>query len=419
MPRRKLVNEDHVMSLTVAGLKKLCKKHKIPTKGLKLELQENVLQHLNLGKYAPKAKKTQGRKRQCKPGKSNVEERLDNKAPENLADLTVAPEKESSSKVEEPLMHSTIIEPEETKVKKNQNATTADSRQEKEQLSRMDSEQIYENPRKLNPKQKLERSMEIAGEETPEQPREDKADQRQEQSSEFKLQQKPEENKQIAGGHNLKRLTVEKVELMQENPKEIKPEQKHEQPKEIAAVTQVHEEPVADSNPQVQANSSDEKAEEGQKISSGDTIKKGTSAGVNEPINELTAKHSEGMKEGTIRLEADFPHQIESQKRNATNASLSTRASTTKKMKIDDKVPKSGAGKPVPQAAGGISIGRTKIQIEEFLKKQDPRELIKLCLKLSAENPEILHLLKQEEPKPDQSKRIEQAPKSGKLKTVR
>jgi len=53
MPRKKLViDEDHVMSLKVVGLRKLCTKHKLAKKGRKAELQDRILEHLQLGKYA-------------------------------------------------------------------------------------------------------------------------------------------------------------------------------------------------------------------------------------------------------------------------------------------------------------------------------------------------------------------------------
>jgi len=53
MPRKKLViDEKHVMSLKVVGLKKLCKKYKLPQRGRKTNLQDRILEHLQLGKYA-------------------------------------------------------------------------------------------------------------------------------------------------------------------------------------------------------------------------------------------------------------------------------------------------------------------------------------------------------------------------------
>jgi len=53
MPRKKLViDEDHVMSLKVVGLRKLCTKHKLAKKGRKAALQDRILEHLKLGKYA-------------------------------------------------------------------------------------------------------------------------------------------------------------------------------------------------------------------------------------------------------------------------------------------------------------------------------------------------------------------------------
>jgi len=53
MPRKKLViDEDHVMSLKVVGLRKLCTKYKLAKKGRKAELQDRILEHLQLGKYA-------------------------------------------------------------------------------------------------------------------------------------------------------------------------------------------------------------------------------------------------------------------------------------------------------------------------------------------------------------------------------
>jgi len=53
MPRKKLViNEEHVMSLKVVGLKKLCTKYKLTKGGRKAVLQDRILEHLQLGKYA-------------------------------------------------------------------------------------------------------------------------------------------------------------------------------------------------------------------------------------------------------------------------------------------------------------------------------------------------------------------------------
>jgi len=52
MPRKKLViDEKHVMSLKVAGLKKLCAKYKLAKTGRKAALQDRILEHLQLGKY--------------------------------------------------------------------------------------------------------------------------------------------------------------------------------------------------------------------------------------------------------------------------------------------------------------------------------------------------------------------------------
>lgn len=53
MPRKKLViNEEHVMSLRVVDLKKLCTKYKLAKRGRKVILQDRILEHLQLGKYA-------------------------------------------------------------------------------------------------------------------------------------------------------------------------------------------------------------------------------------------------------------------------------------------------------------------------------------------------------------------------------
>jgi len=52
MPRKKLViDEKHVMSLKVVGLRKLCAKYKLAKKGRKAALQDRILEHLQLGKY--------------------------------------------------------------------------------------------------------------------------------------------------------------------------------------------------------------------------------------------------------------------------------------------------------------------------------------------------------------------------------
>jgi len=53
MPRKtKVIDEKHVMSLKVVGLKKLCKKYKLKQQGRKAVLQDRILEHLELGKYA-------------------------------------------------------------------------------------------------------------------------------------------------------------------------------------------------------------------------------------------------------------------------------------------------------------------------------------------------------------------------------
>jgi len=53
MPRKKVViNEEHVMSLKVVDLKKICKKYKLSQKGKKAVLQDCILEHLQLGKFA-------------------------------------------------------------------------------------------------------------------------------------------------------------------------------------------------------------------------------------------------------------------------------------------------------------------------------------------------------------------------------
>lgn len=53
MPRKKLViDEEHVMSLKVVDLRKLCMKYKLAKKGRKAALQNRILEQLQLGKYA-------------------------------------------------------------------------------------------------------------------------------------------------------------------------------------------------------------------------------------------------------------------------------------------------------------------------------------------------------------------------------
>jgi len=489
MPRQKLVDEEHVMSLTVPGLKKLCKKYKIPTRGLKADLQEAVLEHLNLGKYEPAAAKKEGTESKVNPGKSKIEENPVDMEPAAQAASAAVPEKESDIfaaisekepdvQLEPQPIHSTIIEPQRSEVKSKQKAVSAESskkdekptgmelEQKQEHPTEIKPEQIQEQPTETKPEQKHEQPRETAAEQGLEQPTEkiaeqvqqlssnEKADQVQEPLSDEKLvkvnctivsepndrfnveeaegikvrtmdlegnvphdsvsnqKRSIKESKQNAvsaesskkdeqpTGTELEQkrehLTEIKPEQKQEHPTETKPEQKHEQPRETAA-EEALEQPTGKKAEQVQELPSNEKADQVQEPPPDEKLEKVNCTNVSEPKYRFNVEESEGIKEHMMDIEVNVPHDSRSsQKRSAKEAGISGKVSATKKIKIEDNIMKSGAEKSVTETTADMSIGRTKMEIEEFLKKQDARELVKLCLELSAEDPELLHVLKQE-----------------------
>jgi len=68
-----VIDEKHVMSLKVVGLKELCTKFKLSSKGKKAVLQDRILEHLQLGKYTVGSETSENS--ELETGQSTVEAR--------------------------------------------------------------------------------------------------------------------------------------------------------------------------------------------------------------------------------------------------------------------------------------------------------------------------------------------------------
>jgi len=101
MPRKKLViDEKHVMSLKVAGLKKLCAKYKLAKTGRKAALQDRILEHLQLGKYAVVAEAEPTEESELETASTAQSEPQEEKVGEQSQESAITLPGESSSKVE-------------------------------------------------------------------------------------------------------------------------------------------------------------------------------------------------------------------------------------------------------------------------------------------------------------------------------
>lgn len=94
MPRKKkVIDEKHIMSLKVVGLKKLCTRYKLTKKGRKAILQDRILEHLQLGKYATEAlpieepEPEQANLTAPKPEELKVQEKKQQQAEVNLVEV--------------------------------------------------------------------------------------------------------------------------------------------------------------------------------------------------------------------------------------------------------------------------------------------------------------------------------------------
>jgi len=365
MPRKKvIVNEKHVMSRTVAGLKELCHRYKLSKKGKKADLQNAVLEHLNLGIYAPKLKKTESKSKQER-SKSKAD--LESEHHETLADIGKRKKKSETEK----------------------QSLDSDSKQETEEQA--EAQCVPSNMIKPhNPEITEQRDVASMQNKS-----------KGEQNTAIEVQQiKPEECKEqhsLVKVHKSGHAIKDGEDVSHDNETSLKRS-------------------VKDAQDAVDVKEPRQSKHEGTELDS----KEGCTD-IHEKmvhIDDSRTTPSSDDAEKLVKVIDVDENIVISQKRSPKAAGLLEGVSTTKKAKLDDNIeklaekvseeadvknsdaimeqkPMNSELKTVKKSADEF-IGKTRKDIEEFLNRQDPKKLIELCVRLSKEDAEIRRVLKRE-----------------------